>query len=128
MSVVLPEASEAMPLTARPKEVFVNVDRQGNIVIAGERLNEAQLLAVLRQAAANNPDRQSVIILRRQALHVRVVDGRDERLQQGKDPRLPRDGAGTTGVGAENCTKEKHGRRARRVSTRRNGFEQTLIT
>jgi biopolymer transport protein ExbD len=62
MNVVLPEASEAMPLTARPKEVFVNVDRQGNIVVAGERLNEAQLLAVLRQAAANNPERQSVII------------------------------------------------------------------
>ncbi len=62
MNVVLPEASEAMPLTARPKEVFVNVDRQGNIMIAGERLNEAQLLAVLQQAAANNPDRQSVII------------------------------------------------------------------
>ena len=62
MSVVLPEASEAMPLTARPKEVYVNVDRQGNIVVNGQRMNEAQLLTILRQAAANNPGRQSVII------------------------------------------------------------------
>ncbi len=29
LNVVLPQASEAMPLTAKPKELFVNVDREG---------------------------------------------------------------------------------------------------
>jgi biopolymer transport protein ExbD len=62
LPVVLPQASEAMPLTARPKQLFVNVDQQGHFIVSRQRLNEAQLLAALVQAAANNPGRQSVII------------------------------------------------------------------
>lgn len=62
MSVVLPQASEAMPLVSRPKELFVNVDRQGRFIVAGQTLSEEQLLAALEQAAANNPGRQTVII------------------------------------------------------------------
>lgn len=62
LPILLPEASEAMPLTSRPKELFVNIDRQGNTIIAGRRLGTDQLLATFRQAQANNPGRQTVII------------------------------------------------------------------
>lgn len=62
MSVVLPQASEAMPMTARPKELFVNVSATGDIVVEGSKLDEAQLLDVLVQAQANNPGRQKVVI------------------------------------------------------------------
>jgi biopolymer transport protein ExbD len=62
LDVVLPQASEAMPLTAKPKELFVNVDREGRYVVNGQLLNEAALLATLEQAAASNPGRQTVII------------------------------------------------------------------
>jgi biopolymer transport protein ExbD len=62
MNVVLPQASEAMPLTSKPKELFVNVDQQGHFIVRGERLTPQQLLAALQQAAANNPGRQTVII------------------------------------------------------------------
>ena len=62
MSVVLPQASEAMPITARPKELFVNVTAAGGFVVDGAELNEEQLLDVLVQAQANNPGRQKVII------------------------------------------------------------------
>jgi biopolymer transport protein ExbD len=62
MSVVLPQASEAMPLVARPKEFFVNVDQQGRFIISGRQVGEQELFAALQQAAANNPGKQTVII------------------------------------------------------------------
>ncbi|MEX2119650.1 MAG: biopolymer transporter ExbD [Pirellulales bacterium] len=62
LDVVLPQASEARPLTSRPRELFVNVDQHGRYVVNGEQLNEAALLGTLLQAAADNPGRQTVII------------------------------------------------------------------
>ena len=62
LSVVLPQASEARPLTSKPKKLFVNVDRTGKYVVQGAECNAARLEQVLKQAAANNPGRQSVII------------------------------------------------------------------
>ena len=62
MNVVVPQASEAMPATAKPKEMFVNVTRDGRYLVQGQQLNESQLLAALQQAYANNPGQQTVII------------------------------------------------------------------
>ncbi len=62
MNVVLPQASEAMPMTARPKELFVNVTHDGRYIIASQELNPNQLLGTFQQAQANNPGRQTVII------------------------------------------------------------------
>ncbi len=62
LEVVLPQASEAMPLTEKPAELFVNISEAGQFVIEKEFLTEAQLVARLKQAAANNPGRQTVVI------------------------------------------------------------------
>jgi biopolymer transport protein ExbD len=62
LDVVLPSASEARPLIVQPRELFVNIDRQGNYFIDGKTLNGEEVEAVLRQAVANNPVNQSVII------------------------------------------------------------------
>ncbi len=62
LDVVLPSASEARPLTVQPRELFVNIDHQGNFFIDGKTLNGEEVEAVLRQAVANNPVNQSVII------------------------------------------------------------------
>src|SRR5687768_8534207 len=60
IDVVLPQASEAMPLVAQPKELFVNVDDRGRYFVSGQFVTEAELEAALVQAAANNPGRQTV--------------------------------------------------------------------
>jgi biopolymer transport protein ExbD len=62
IDIVLPQASEAVPLTAKPKELVVTVDQSGKFIIEAHQLTEPQLLGVLNQAKANNPGRQSVII------------------------------------------------------------------
>ncbi|MCE9606544.1 MAG: biopolymer transporter ExbD [Planctomycetia bacterium] len=62
MDLVLPKADEAMARIAKPKEMTINVDRGGKIFLAGRNLTPEELLAVLRQAQADNPGRQTVII------------------------------------------------------------------
>jgi biopolymer transport protein ExbD len=62
LNIVLPHASEARPLTARPEVLFVNVDREGHYVIDRQTLNAQALEARLKQASANNPGRQTVEI------------------------------------------------------------------
>ncbi len=62
LAVVLPAASEAQPLIAEPKELFVNIDRQGDYVVDGRVMTRDEVEEVLRQAVANNPVNQSVVI------------------------------------------------------------------
>src|SRR5688572_20366877 len=62
LKVLLPEGSEAMPLTVKPKEIFINVDQNGRYFIRGREITEAELAQALVQAAINNPASQSVII------------------------------------------------------------------
>ena len=62
LDVMLPEASEARPLTSKPRELFINVDQQGRYFVTGKILSEDQLAQVLKTAWVNNPGRQSVVI------------------------------------------------------------------
>ncbi|MDZ4781255.1 MAG: biopolymer transporter ExbD [Planctomycetia bacterium] len=62
LPIVLPQASEARPLTSKPKELFVNVGRDGQYVVQSTECSAGQLEQLLKQASSNNPGRQSVII------------------------------------------------------------------
>jgi len=62
MDVQLPQASEAKPLISKPKELVVNVDRNGNYIAKQEPRSPQALLDLLRQEQSNNPGRASVII------------------------------------------------------------------
>lgn len=62
MDMPLPDASEAVPVTIAPKELFINIDLQGHFFVNGETLDAPELEDVLVRAAANNPGNQSVIV------------------------------------------------------------------
>jgi biopolymer transport protein ExbD len=62
LDVQLPEGTEAMPLTARPKEISINIDEQGRYFVDSKILSLAELEQFLRQAATNNPARATVIV------------------------------------------------------------------
>ncbi len=65
LDVELPQASEARPLTSRPQELVVTIDRNGRFFVfshSREAVDRAQLLDILQQASVNNPGRQKVII------------------------------------------------------------------
>jgi biopolymer transport protein ExbD len=62
LRVQLPDGSEAMPLTAKPREVFINIDQDGRYFVRAKEMTADELSQLLKQAAANNPTSQSVII------------------------------------------------------------------
>ena len=62
MKINLPEASEAKPLTSRPRELFVYINQQGQYLVAGKIHSLNKLQAALDQAYVNNPGRASVVI------------------------------------------------------------------
>jgi biopolymer transport protein ExbD len=62
LDVMLPEASEARPLTSKPREMFVNIDQHGRYFVTGKTLDLPGLERVLKAAWVNNPGRASVII------------------------------------------------------------------
>lgn len=61
MRVLLPDGSEAMPLTATPRQFFINIDEQGAYFVRGQEFSADRLGELLAEAATNNPN-QSVVI------------------------------------------------------------------
>ena len=62
LDVLLPDASEAQPLTSKPRELFINIDDQGRYYVTGQILDLRQLQPILDAAYVNNPGRASVVI------------------------------------------------------------------
>ena len=61
MELPLPDASEAMPLTVAPKEVFINIDSEGRFFVGGKEVEAAELEQILLRSAANNPHQAAII-------------------------------------------------------------------
>ncbi len=62
LDVPLPSAANAMPMTSEPQEMIVNIDEQGAIFVNSQFMDENAFEQMLRNAIANNPLGQSVII------------------------------------------------------------------
>jgi biopolymer transport protein ExbD len=62
LAAQLPSAVDAMPLTAKPREVIVNVNQQGQFIVSSQALSERELAALFHRAATDNPGRQTVLI------------------------------------------------------------------
>lgn len=62
LPVQLPAGSEAMPLTAKPTEIFVSVDKDGRYFVRSQLLTEPELGKLLVDSAVNNPTQQAVRI------------------------------------------------------------------
>ncbi len=62
LDVLLPEASEAQPLTSKPRELFINIDEDGRYYVTGKIVTLGELQPLLHAAYVNNPGRASVVI------------------------------------------------------------------
>ena len=58
----LPSVTEALPATAQPDEIVINVDEQGRYFIDGAFRQVEQVEQILRRAKTNNPLTQTVVI------------------------------------------------------------------
>lgn len=58
----LPSVTEALPATAQPDEIIINIDREGRYFIDGAFRQVEQVEQILQRAKANNPLTQTVVI------------------------------------------------------------------
>jgi biopolymer transport protein ExbD len=62
LKVQLPEGTAVMPLTAKPREIFINIDDAGQYTVRGRTFTVDELGGMLLRAAGDNPLTQTVII------------------------------------------------------------------
>ncbi|TWU57394.1 ExbD/TolR family protein [Rubripirellula reticaptiva] len=62
LDIVLPSATSAVPMTAKPREVVVDIDAEGTVYIGGKPTSIDLLQSLLESAVANNPTNQTVVI------------------------------------------------------------------
>ncbi len=62
LAVQLPSASEAQPLMIEPRELLINIDEHGEYFVQGRSMSPQEVEEALRQAVADNPVHQSVVI------------------------------------------------------------------
>ncbi len=86
LDVILPQASAAKPLTARPREFVINIDRAGNYYAGVRLVPLEELTELLVQSAADNPQRQTVILRAdEETAHQFVVAAMDACVRAGID-------------------------------------------
>lgn len=62
MPIDLPVATSATPMTERPREIAVDIDREGHLFANGQAITAEELEATLIRAVASNPTNQTVVI------------------------------------------------------------------
>lgn len=62
LDIVLPSATSAVPMTSKPREIVVDIDRDGNFYLSGQSTDVPELQRLLQVAVANNPTSQTVVI------------------------------------------------------------------
>lgn len=73
MPIELPSATSATPMTEPPKEITVDIDSQGQLVLNGVDVSESELEGELTKAVASNPAHQSVVIRADRAVQFQSV-------------------------------------------------------
>jgi len=58
MNVVLPSAAAATPISAALRELVINVNSEGQIIVAGKRLEPDELSTMVKTAVAGNPNQK----------------------------------------------------------------------
>lgn len=61
MQVALPAASSAGPITTSLRELIINVNEAGEIIISGQTVEPEDLAVLIEQAVQNNPDQKITV-------------------------------------------------------------------
>lgn len=73
MNIALPSASSAAPITATLREMIINVDAQGRVIVAGKPVELEDLRPMLESAVKANPDQKVSVRGDRAATYASVV-------------------------------------------------------
>ena len=73
MQIALPTASAAQPISVALRELIINVDGQGRIVVSGRTLDSEALASLVRNAVAANPNQKVTVRGDRSVAYAHVV-------------------------------------------------------
>lgn len=73
MKIALPAAASAGPISAALKEIVINVDAEGRIIVAGRAMEPEALRALVSQAVAANPEQKVTVRGDRATAYANVV-------------------------------------------------------
>ncbi len=62
LDIVLPSATTAVPMISKPREIVIDIDREGTVFLSGQPTSLGELQKLLKVAKASNPTNQSVVI------------------------------------------------------------------
>src|SRR5215468_2466137 len=77
MAVALPSAAAAAPISQELREIIVNVDREGKIVVAGQPVEPERLREQLESAVKANPQQKVSVRGDREAAYASVARALD---------------------------------------------------
>ncbi len=58
MQIALPQASASGPISAAMREIVINVDAEGGVIVGGRAMADEDLAAMIRSAVGVNPDQK----------------------------------------------------------------------
>ncbi len=73
MQVALPEAKFAGPMSAALREIVINVDAQGAILVGGRTVSPQDLSGIIEEAVAKNPQQKVTVRGDRATAYANVV-------------------------------------------------------
>jgi biopolymer transport protein ExbD len=73
MQIALPAASAAQPISSALRELVINVDGEGRIVVSGRTLDGEALSALVQQAVAANPQQKVTVRGDRNVAYANIV-------------------------------------------------------
>jgi biopolymer transport protein ExbD len=73
MQVALPQAAFAGPISTSLREIIVNVDIDGNIIVSGRTISPQDLQALIEEAVAVNPEQKVTVRGDRRTAYANIV-------------------------------------------------------
>jgi len=73
MQIALPAASSAGPISASLRELIINVDADGRIIVSGATMTGEELTSLVEDAVANNPDQKVTVRGDRDTSYANIV-------------------------------------------------------
>lgn len=73
MKIALPFAQSSGPISAALREITVNVDEAGKIIVSGRTMTPEELTGLVREAVANNPEQKVTVRGDRRTSYENVV-------------------------------------------------------
>jgi len=77
MQIALPEAVSAGPISIALREIVVNIDEQGQIIVGGRSISREDLSTIVSEAVANNPEQKVTVRGDRNAPYAHIARALD---------------------------------------------------